>query len=152
MSSRHPRTLADALTEPGPLISVRSDYAGDAQHIWWLPDGRVIVQGLGRIPEKSRFRAGDRVRLHGYPGYPYSNQRHGFVGIVLGSPGADLLEGITDDGRPWVEQRGWLEPADKPVPPATSSLCTCCPHPPTVPASPELSGQLDLLDMLAGAP
>lgn len=131
---RHPGTITDALTRSGTVISVRPDLCGDQQHTWWLPDGRLITQGLGDIPNHCPYQAGDRVQCHGHPGSAYQMRRDGWRGIVLGHLGAQLLEGITDDGRPWVESWGALTPDG--VPERGAVACTCCPHRPVRRARP----------------
>jgi hypothetical protein len=45
---------------------------------------------------------------------------------VLGSLGATILRGVTDDGRPWAECWGALRP-DVPNTDAVV-CCTCCPR------------------------
>jgi hypothetical protein len=83
---------------------------------------------MSPIPERSPFLAGDRVRLHGYPGAPYRHQRDGFVGTVERYGGrSHLLGGTTDTGEPWCESWGLLVPDDAPNPFATVLCCTCCP-------------------------
>jgi hypothetical protein len=79
------------------------------------------------IPEHSPYKAGDRVQMHGYPGYPGSPRDHGrtgFRGVVRAFIGATILTGTTDEGRPWAEYWGALSPDGQPVDPWDH--CSCC--------------------------
>lgn len=79
----------------------------------------------GAISDHCPYRAGDAVRMHGYPGHPDPGfGRTGFGGWVVATVGATILTGITDDGREWWAEWGRLEPADTPV--APGGYCTCC--------------------------
>jgi hypothetical protein len=66
-----------------------------------------------RIPERSRFKAGDRVIMPASPnarGYAHDDpMRTGFRGVVEGWIGHKLI-GLCDDGREWYEQPGILDP------------------------------------------
>ena len=135
-------TIAQALTEEGPVISVRPDRIGDQQHIWWLPDGRIITVGIGPVPARSTWRPGDRVVGHGWQRADSSVERQGFRGFVLGSIAAGSLFGLTDDGQLWHSSPAILDPADRAQP---WESCPCCPHPPRRPAP---AGQGDLLDLI----
>lgn len=61
----------------------------------------------GRIPERSPYKAGDRVIMRGNAarGTPQTP----FRGIVEGSVGSNELIGMTDDGKPWCQSWGALE-------------------------------------------
>ncbi|MEU7822965.1 hypothetical protein [Catellatospora sp. NPDC049133] len=90
------------------------------QDVWnGLTNGRVG----GLVPERSPYKAGDRIQLHGYPALN-GLQRTGFVGTVHGYLGSTLLTGLTDSGEMWAESWGVLvregEPNDSVV------KCTCC--------------------------
>jgi hypothetical protein len=80
------------------------------------------------IPDRSPFKAGDRVQMHGYPGYPGSPNDHGYTGFrgaVKGYIGATILTGTTDNGKPWAEYWGALQREGEPN--RSACLCTCCP-------------------------
>jgi hypothetical protein len=66
-----------------------------------------------RVPERSRFKAGDRVIMPASPnarGYhPDDPIRTGFRGVVEGWIGHKLT-GLRDDGQEWVAQAGELDP------------------------------------------
>lgn len=145
---RHPGTIADALARPGTVISVRPDgAAGDQQHIWWLPDGRIITQGIGDIPTRSPYRVGQWVQIHGYPGETYRRQRHGMRGFILGGIGGSHYIGLTEDGHMWSETGGSLDPDGTANRSATT--CVCCPHRERYRRRPARVEQLDLFDLLA---
>lgn len=118
---------------------------GDGIHATFDPAGHLVdTYGLGHIPARSPYQAGDWVALHGHPGaMPW--HRHGWRGFVLGGMGSTLLRGLTDDGRDWCEHWGHLDPdgtADR----TGGGSCVCCPHPPRRPKP----VQLNLFDV-AGA-
>jgi hypothetical protein len=79
----------------------------------------------GPIGPRCRFEAGDRVQLHGFPGYPAGQRRDGFRGKVLGGFGALELWVLTDDGRYLAERAAWLVPDGERE--QTDLQCTCCP-------------------------
>lgn len=117
-----PLPMARAASPPDPRLY--------QIHAVFPPVGPVDGFGLSEIPKHCRFRAGDWVVLHGYPGtrYSYSSQRHGWRGFVLGYMGGTWLRGLTDDGREWCEHWGFLDREGQRGDPS-SVLCTCCPHP-----------------------
>jgi hypothetical protein len=146
---RHPGTITDALTRPGPVISVHPDGpgGGDQQHIWWLADGRILTWAIGKVPARSPYQPGHRVVGHGWRGRRSGGEgreHHGFRGFVLGGNGRDHY-GLTDDGYTWHSSTALLDPADQ-VKPWES--CTCCPHPPKRAGKPAPAGQGDLLDLI----
>lgn len=78
------------------------------------------------VPPHSPYQLYDWVRCHGYPGHMPGPGRWGFRGFVLGTLGATILCGVTDDGRPWAECWGALRPDTS----NTDAVvrCTCCPR------------------------
>ncbi|MGI5245071.1 hypothetical protein [Dactylosporangium sp. CA-139066] len=76
------------------------------------------------VPPKSPYQAGDRVQLHGYPGYPPGPRRAGWVGTVTGGFGTNALYVRTDDGHDAVENWSDLTPVGQPE--RTAARCTCC--------------------------
>jgi hypothetical protein len=66
-----------------------------------------------RIPERCRFKAGDRVIMPASPNafryHPDDPVRTGFRGVVEGWLGRELI-GIRDDGLEWYQQPGGLDP------------------------------------------
>lgn len=84
------------------------------------------LPSVSPVPAHSPYQAGEWVRCHGYPGEPYGPRRWGFRGYVLGTLGDKILCGVTDDGRPWSETWGALEP-DRSNQEAVVR-CTCCPR------------------------
>ncbi|MFD0885775.1 hypothetical protein ACFQ08_14590 [Streptosporangium algeriense] len=71
--------------------------------------------------------------MHGYSGYHVNQGCHlddhaviGFRGIVEGYLGSTVLTGHTDDGRPWAEYWGSLDPDGTSC---YDNRCGCCPHP-----------------------
>lgn len=84
---------------------------------------------MSPIPAHCPYKAGDRVQMHGYPGYnggPRDHRRIGFRGVVEGYVGATILTGTTDDGEPWTEFWGSLDPDGQPV--DIWDHCACCRH------------------------
>ncbi|RCG27192.1 hypothetical protein DQ384_26085 [Sphaerisporangium album] len=89
---------------------------------------------MSEIPRHCPYKAGDRVQMHGYSGEHVHRGGHlndhavtGFRGVVEGYIGATILTGTTDDGRPWAEYWGSLDPDGTPC--SSAALCSCCPHP-----------------------
>lgn len=89
---------------------------------------------MSEIPAHCPYKAGDRVQMHGYPGHHVHRGHHlndrnvtGFRGAVEGYLGGTILTGTTDDGRPWAEEWGSLDPDLTPC--GTDGSCGCCPHP-----------------------
>lgn len=89
---------------------------------------------MSPIPPHCPYRPGDRVQMHGFTGYHVHHGRHlddaavtGFRGVVEGYIGGTILIGTTDDGRPWTEDWGGLDPDGTPC---HDARCSCCPHPP----------------------
>lgn len=117
---------------------------GQIHAVWW-PDGQLDGFGLGAIPKHCRYRPGDWVVMHGYPGAAHQIQRDGFRGIVLGHMGSTILRGLTDDGREWSEHWGHLDPDGTPG--DSTVLCVCCPHPPR--RRPPEGEQISMFDLLA---
>jgi hypothetical protein len=84
----------------------------------------IDVPRRGSIPDHSPYRHGDWVRVHAQPhAFPPGPTQHGWRGYVTGGFGSTILVGVTDDGRPWAEYWGALEP-DTPRPPGKH--CVCC--------------------------
>ncbi len=80
---------------------------------------------MSAVPAHCPYKAGDRVRLHGYPGYAEPWLRRGFRGVVEDCLGGTILAGTTDDGELWMERWGSLLPDGTP----SDGRCTCCPRP-----------------------
>jgi hypothetical protein len=102
--------------------------------------------GLGVIPPHSPYQAGDWVAYHAYSGTRPPDTRHGFRGYVLGSMGATLLRGLTDDGLPWCEHWGHLVP-DGQRDRSAAIDCICCPPPPRAPRRPRTGRDVEQLDL-----
>lgn len=118
------------------------------EHALWGPDGRLaLTVCLGPAPNRSPYQAGDWVRCHGYPGEMPGPRQVGWRGFVLGSMGATILRGLTDDGRAWAENWGGLTP-DRAPSPTGGAWCVCCPHPERFKAPPP--EQLNLFDLIGG--
>ena len=88
---------------------------------------------MSDIPPHCPYKAGDRVQMHGHPGYHVHHGRHlsaldvsGFRGTVEGYVGATILTGTRDDGQPWAEDWGSLHPD---LTRCGDARCGCCPHP-----------------------
>ena len=67
--------------------------------------------------------------MHGSPGYPGSRNDHGhtgFRGVAEAYIGGTILTGATDDGKPWAEYWGALQPDGTPNRSVVG--CTCCPQ------------------------
>lgn len=95
------------------------------------------------IPVKSRFKAGDRVQMHGTPGHQFTGHNRpgsleyiGFRGTLEGWIKPHLI-GIADDGREWYERPGGLYRDGEPKHDRFIS-CTCCPDPVPEPVQGEL--------------
>jgi hypothetical protein len=80
---------------------------------------------MSEIPDRSPFRAGDRVQMHGYGGSPPGLGQTGFRGVVDGSLGGTILRGTTDTGHAWTESWGHIAPDGTPN--LSAAPCTCCP-------------------------
>ncbi len=131
---------------------------GDDTHAVFADGDLAFTIGLGRLPGRCPFKPGDWVRFHGYPmpnRHPNDHARYGFRGYVLGGMGANLLRGVTDEGRDWCEPYGHLVPDGEYE--GGGSFCVCCPNPrlvrlrneATAAAEREASREWDLLDLLA---
>jgi hypothetical protein len=145
----------------GDVVTVSLDREvrrGDDTHAVFADAGLAFTIGLGRLPGRCPFKPGDWVRYHGYP-VPSRSPRdpvsYGFRGYVLGGMGANLLRGVTDDGRDWCEPYGHLTRDGEYE--GGGSSCICCPNPRLVrlaaeaaaAAEREASRPWDLLDLLA---
>lgn len=87
---------------------------------------------MSAIPAHCPYRSGDRVQMHGFPGYHAARHQAitdrdviGFRGVVTGYIGGTVLVGQTDDGRGWAEEWGGL---DRDGTRCHDSRCGCCPH------------------------
>jgi hypothetical protein len=145
MSQTRTATIAQALTQPGPVISVRPDRVGDQQHIWRLPDGRTITVGLAAPLPKHPI--GQWVVSHGWTHTRGDREGHGVRGFVIGRVGTSLHV-LADDGLDYLVSPAICDPADR-VKPWES--CPCCPHPPKRAGRPAPAGQGDLLDLIGVA-
>lgn len=74
----------------------------------------------------SKFKPGDRVQMHGYPGAHTERNRRGFRGTVEGFIGSRILYGVTDDGGRWSEYASALQAEGEPN--RSVVACTCCPR------------------------
>jgi hypothetical protein len=101
-----------------------------SMHIMFGPDGAVTAVRLSPVPPHSPYQAGDWVRKHGYPGEMPGPRQWGWRGFVLGSLGATILRGLTDDGQEWAEYWGRLVPDGDP---SVDGRCVCCPRRPAGP-------------------
>lgn len=88
---------------------------------------------MSAIPAHCPYQQGDRVQMHGFPGYHAHDGQHlndydvsGFRGTVEGYIGATILTGHTDGGRAWAEEWGHLDPDGTRC---HDARCGCCPHP-----------------------
>jgi hypothetical protein len=82
---------------------------------------------VSAIADRSPFKAGERVQMHGYPGAIYELQRTGFVGTVEDCLGGRYLRGHTDDDREFCEPWSALVREGKPANDRRTLCCTCCP-------------------------
>lgn len=96
-------------------------------------------------PKHCPYKAGDRVTLHGYASHPSGHRRTGFTGVVECWRGGTWLHGHTDDGDPWDEHWGWLEPENHNIAKATDDYrCTCHAHLRRPSLQPSLFSHVDL--------
>jgi len=120
----------------GPDVADPRDARRFGTHVWWGPAGQMIEGwGINEPPKHCPYRIGDWVVLHGYPGNGNRSSGdtwcHGFRGYVLGHHGSTLLSGLTDDGGPWTEHWGHLDPDGYHR--CDWLWCVCCPHPKRAP-------------------
>jgi hypothetical protein len=85
---------------------------------------------VSEFPPHSPFRRGERVQLHGFPGY-HLHHAHaltdlsviGFRGTVAAYLGGTVLTVTTDTGRTWVGHWDDLSPEGTPC---RGDECGCC--------------------------